>query len=188
MSFTVLFVCTGNICRSPMAERLFRAGIGGGPPVFTMSAGTHALVGHGIDGPSAMALRELGVDPDGHRGQLVEARLIADADLVLTAETAHRSIITEAFPGSRQKTFTLREFARLAGEVDPLDGPDVSALRARVAELAAHRARQRPIPARGADIGDPYGARLEMARTSAAQIADAVHVVIRSLGLTGPPT
>ena len=63
-----------------------------------MSAGTHGLTGWEMDAPSALALRELGGDGEGHGAQRLNRELIADADLILTAETDHRAAIARADP------------------------------------------------------------------------------------------
>jgi protein-tyrosine phosphatase len=185
MTFGVLFVCTGNICRSPVAERLFQARVSLDVPVSVSSAGVGALVGWGIDHPSALALRELGVAPDGHEGRRLTDELVDDADLILTAERAHRQAVVRMDPSATWRTFTIREFGRLADGVpliSEINDPDQ--LRARVAEISAQRqaARDGGRPAND-DIGDPFGADVEVARRSAAHISEAVDAAINALGL-----
>lgn len=183
MTFTVLFVCTGNVCRSPVAERLLRARAGSAP-VMVNSAGMGALVGEGIDGPSALALRELGVDADGHVARQLTAALAGTADLILTAELAHRSAVVQADPLSFRRTFTMREFARLGAELGPLAGPVTeAALRGRVADVADRRGWSDPPEPGVDDIGDPYRASMEVARACVAELADAVAGISGALGL-----
>lgn len=185
MTFTVLFVCTGNICRSPLAERLFQSRISLDADVAVSSAGTGALVGWEIDRPSAVALRELGVAPEGHAGQRLTADLIRESDLILTAERAHRAAVVRSDPSAARRVFTMREFGRLADAVPLISGIDEpEALRARVAEIAAQRGVVPPPEAAGADdVGDPYGADVQTARRTAGQISEAVDEAIRALGL-----
>ncbi|MCW2496671.1 hypothetical protein [Jatrophihabitans sp.] len=183
MSFSVLIVCTGNICRSPLAERLLTARLGAAPVVVT-SAGTGALVGRGVDEPSALVLRELGGDPTGHQARRLTRELANAADLILTAESSHRSTLLQAEPTLFRRTFTLREFARLGAAQPPLAPPITdSALRSRVVEVAAQRGWIEPAAPGLDEIGDPFGAGLEMARLVGGQISDAVDGVILSMGL-----
>lgn len=186
MAFGVLFVCTGNICRSPMAERLFIARLPSLPnelAVVATSAGTRAVVGHGIDTPSLIALRELGGDSSEHAARTFTGALAGAADLVLTAESGHRTQVVQAVPLAFRKTFTMREFARLGAGLGALAEPSEDALRTRVAEVAGRRGWA-DTAAPGADeIGDPFGAALAVARTCAAALADAVDGVLTALGL-----
>jgi protein-tyrosine phosphatase len=187
VAFGVLFVCTGNICRSPMAERLFAARLPALPTeldVAATSAGTRAVVGHGIDTPSLIALRELGGDSSGHVARMFTGALAESADLVLTADSGHRAQVVQAVPLAFRKTFTMREFARLGAGLGPLPEASEDALRARVADVAARRGWA-DTAAPGADeIGDPFGATLAVARSCATSVADAVDGVIAALGLT----
>ena len=185
--FSVLLVCTGNICRSPVAERLLLDRVPPAAPVVVSSAGTHGLDGWPIDGPSALALREMGVDPDGHHARRLTPGMVADTDLVLTAESSHRSTILRAEPLHFRRVFTLLEFGRLGTGLGPLDTVNVESLRERVAQVADRRGDAdagHPPEATGADeIGDPYGARIEVARACAQRIAVGVDAALDALGL-----
>ena len=183
MEFSVLFVCTGNICRSPAAELLFRARTVG-LPITCSSAGTSGLSGHDMDAPSAMAMREYGIDASHHVARRLTAAMTTGADLVLTADSAHRSTVVQAEPLSFRRTFTMREFARLGADLPALDGdvtPD--ALRRRVAEVAAQRGIVEAGPDGSDEIGDPFGGGSDVARFTVATISTALDGVLRALGL-----
>jgi protein-tyrosine phosphatase len=190
MSFTVLMVCTGNICRSPLAERMLRARIGAGADVVVLSAGTHGLTGHEIDGNSAITLREFGIDADGHEAQRLDTRILERADLVLTATVEHRRILLEADPRLLQKVFTLREFARRAGELEPTGDyaiPSPDRLRTRVTAIAGRRGVSAPATSATSDIADPFGGSLKSARATAVAISQAIDSVIGGLELPRAP-
>ncbi len=120
----VLFVCTGNICRSPMAEYLMRRRLPDmkGEPWSVCSAGLAASYGMPASQEAVAAMRELGVDMSGHRSQPVGTGLVEDAALVVAMTAAHRQQIVQLFPGARPKTFLLKSFAPAPGGdvMDPI--------------------------------------------------------------------
>jgi protein-tyrosine phosphatase len=177
--FMILAVCTGNVCRSPAVERLLRQRLG--PTVAVTSAGTSALVGEPIAAPMAELLLTCGANADGFHARLVLAELIEAADLVLPATRAHRSLVVEMWPAAVRRTFTVREFARLLGQIDdtllPAGSPD-ERLRAAIPLAAAQRGRTR-LPPTEDDIVDPYGRDREAYRAAFGSILPAVATVVR---------
>jgi len=104
--FVLLFVCTGNICRSPMAEGIMKELIldeyeMGRPvsPMEVLSAGTHALDGNPASDYAVMVAGEHGIDLSGHRSRMVTEDLLDRADLVLTMEENHTRFIKCMTPG-----------------------------------------------------------------------------------------
>ncbi len=187
VSFQILLVCTGNICRSPVAERLMAYRIGPSTEIEVTSAGTHALVDHEMDAPSALALRGLGVEPDGHRGRQLTTWLIEDADLVLTATVEHRDTVVELLPASADYCYTMREFAQIGALVAEAQAhrPRRTAdeLRERVGHIAMQRGHLEVSATTGLNIGDPFGAGLAAARSTAAMISTVVDEDLAALGL-----
>ena len=182
-NFGVLFVCTGNICRSPTAERLLATRLADPGPVTVTSAGTSGLVGYAMDGPSAAVLRELGGDPAGHVGRQLTAPMVEGASLVLAAQAAHRSGVLALAPMAFRRTFTMREFARLGAGLGDLARPSLDALHERVRAVARLRGVVDPVEPAQDDIGDPFGAPIEVVRMAGQQVADAVDEIIVALGL-----
>jgi len=124
----ILFVCTGNTCRSSMAEALARKILaerpeGKGRLEFS-SAGVAALTGNRASLEAVEALAGMGVDLRDHRATLLTPGIISEADLILTMTRAHREHILEIFPSAAGKVFTLAEYAGAAGDVpDPIGQP-----------------------------------------------------------------
>jgi protein-tyrosine phosphatase len=175
VSFTVLYVCTGNVCRSPMAELLFRGWANPAADVVVSSAGTEALEGHGIDRSSASALGQLGIDPSQHRGRRFEPWMAADADLILTAAREHRDAIISAMPTLYRRTFTMKEFARLVNGLGPGDPRSI------VAAAAARRGQFVPEDPDD-DVRDPYRGAIKHAKTIAEEITESVYATVAALG------
>lgn len=114
MTFEILVVCTGNICRSPVAAQLLAAGLDRGG-VGVTSAGVGAVVGSDIGEGMMDALGRAGVSAGPHEARQATEALISGADLVLTMDTDQRSWILGRVPAALRRTYTLREFALICG-------------------------------------------------------------------------
>jgi protein-tyrosine phosphatase len=100
----ILFVCTGNICRSPMAEGLLRhmLAVRSVNWVRVRSAGTHAMDGRPAEPHAIAAARELGADISAHRARSLDRDLVEQADLILVMEQEHADLIARVLPPARQ--------------------------------------------------------------------------------------
>ncbi|HXG46419.1 MAG TPA: RpiB/LacA/LacB family sugar-phosphate isomerase, partial [Methylomirabilota bacterium] len=107
---TILFVCTGNICRSPMAEGLFRHAVKGRGDYRVLSAGVGAIEGLPPSEHAVRAVRELGIDISGQRSRMLTADLVQQADFIFGMTHSHVDAITLLYPQAAEKTFLLREF------------------------------------------------------------------------------
>ena len=107
---SVLFVCTGNICRSPIAEGLFRRLLGNRKDIEVASAGVHAVRGQPPSLYAVQVCEEEGVDISGLRSQPLAAALIDQATHIFAMTGAHLETIQMLFPDGAEKSFLLREF------------------------------------------------------------------------------
>ncbi len=177
VSGPLLVVCTGNVCRSPAAELLLRAGLGdAGPGV--ASAGLSALAGEPVAAPMAALLRADGVDPDGFTARQLDVPALRGAGVVLTMTTAQRAAVVGRAPAVVRRAFTLREFAELArlGAGVPQEGDPAARLAALVA--AAPRLRALRTGAREDDVEDPYGRSADVFARSYGHVRDAVATLV----------
>ena len=160
--FTILVVCTGNVCRSPLAGQLLAkaAGHAFADSVVVVSAGTEAPVGAPMSPPAAAISTSLGADPSSHAAQQLTIEQVRDADLVLVASRAHRSEVARMLPRVARRLFTIREFGRLAQAVTE-SAPDAARsaddLRELVAKAVALRGYLSPVQPELDDIVDPIG-------------------------------
>jgi protein-tyrosine phosphatase len=121
--YRILMVCTGNICRSPLMERLLLARLRASLTVTeaarfaVSSAGTWALSGEPMSAEAAETLVALGGDPSGFAARDLDPSTLAGADLILTAAREHRGLVVGSEPRVADRTVTVREFARLLGPV-----------------------------------------------------------------------
>ncbi|MDI6711442.1 MAG: low molecular weight protein arginine phosphatase [Thermoanaerobacterales bacterium] len=131
MAKKILFVCSGNTCRSPMAEGLARHLLprpgewaAGEEEILVFSAGVHALPGDPATENAVEALAEDGIDLRRHRAALLTREMIHEADLVLTMTAGHRRLVREMAPDQAGKVFTLAEYAGVGGDLpDPFGQP-----------------------------------------------------------------
>ncbi len=107
---TVLFVCTGNVCRSPMAEGLFEHAVRGRGAYRVLSAGVGAVDGQPASEYAVRALRELGLDISPHRSRHLTADVVAQANYIFGMTHSHVDAIMLLYPQAAEKTFLLREF------------------------------------------------------------------------------
>jgi glycine hydroxymethyltransferase len=107
---TVLFVCTGNVCRSPMAEGIFRQAVRGRGEYQALSAGLGAGEGLPPSAHAVEAVRELGIDISGLRSQMLTAELVEQADYIFGMTHSHIDTVATLYPQAAEKTFLLREF------------------------------------------------------------------------------
>lgn len=121
----VLFVCSGNTCRSPMAEALLRHLLrerGMPENMVVSSAGLAAVDGAPATEGARRALAAHGLNLDGHRSQPVTDQVVESADLILAMETRHRSELERRYPDKKGVIFTLKEYAGETGQdLDVLD-------------------------------------------------------------------
>src|SRR5215475_6582077 len=107
---TVLFVCTGNVCRSPMAEGIFRHAVQGHGNYRVFSAGLGAMEGQPPSHYAVQAVRELGIDISSQRSRMLTPELVHHADYIFGMTHSHVDTVMLLYPHAAEKTFLLREF------------------------------------------------------------------------------
>lgn len=195
-TFRVVFVCTGNICRSPTAEiltgHLLKGRLGGREAArfAVSSAGVQAVTGSAMHPLSRDQLAPWGLE-GAHSGRFVARQLrcgiVENVDLVLGASPNHRSSVLEEFPELLDRTFSLREFARLAAAVPPETLPPDLVKRAR-AVVGEARGLRGQIQAPDDDrIPDPMGGPKSSHQLSTVLIFEALRAVLDVLAPRNAP-
>jgi protein-tyrosine phosphatase len=190
-TFTILTVCSGNICRSPVAEQLLRKGLADIHIVRVESAGTIAKDGDTMPVQAQALSAYYGADPSGHEARYLVEQYADDAQLVFAMAREHRKAIVSLSPRATRYTFTIREFGRLAAgitdadlaEIAQLPREDVSArLRAAVALVASRRGQVEgaTVPDDD-DVVDPYRRSDETFMRSGQQLVPSVDIAIALL-------
>ena len=198
----ILTVCTGNICRSPVAERLLQAGLDqvlpGGFEV--RSAGTRALVGDPVQPLSADIIRTFGGTAEGFAARQLSARILRNVDLVLTMTSGHRGEVLQLDASLLKRTFTIREFARMLDVLEEREGQSPQGAGLNGERLAANTKLWRKLPARAAsvrhlalapdaadnDVVDPYRRSADYYRQMEDELAPAIISVLRFARLNVP--
>ena len=168
--FTVLHVCMGNICRSPMAERLLaravrdRSGPVGDQLVRSVSAGTGGWhEGEEMNPPASRQVRARGGSADDFTARKLRGDFIDEADLIFTATADQYDYVVALRPEAAGRTFVMGEFGRLLGAVDaatlpPAEAkPDAVYARGVAIVEAVNRLRDGEAPQPGDDLDDPWG-------------------------------
>lgn len=187
-SFSILTVCTGNICRSPFAEQLLRNGLKPWPDVTLSSAGTAALTGQPMPEQAAALSRRYGGDPSAHIARELSAQQISDADLVFAMSREHRRAVVELVPRAIRYAFTIRECARLVSDVTDVDLDELAELHPDDVTARFHALVELAASQRGAvappetpvddDVVDPYRQSDDVYDESARQLVPAVDTIV----------
>lgn len=182
--FSIVLVCTGNICRSPLAEWALARGLGDGIRIRLSSGGTGAVAGMTVPPATVQVAHEAGLTPREHAARRLDAATVRTSDLLLAMTREHRAQVARLVPAAARRTFTLREFARLAAPPDEVDERELggiaseeSRLRHGVLIAAGRRGSVPLVPAEDDDVVDPYGRPVEVHRRAADQIIPAVETV-----------
>lgn len=148
----ILFVCTGNTCRSPMAEALLKSKM---PEVEVKSAGIYAQENESANKNTIEVLKEKDIDIV-HYAQSVTTKLLNWADTILTMTNAHKQILIQEYPQFEKKLFTLREYV---ADVD----------------------KQEEATCINTDIGDPFGGNLDIYRNTLLELEQYIYYLMKKI-------
>jgi protein-tyrosine phosphatase len=169
-TFSILAVCTANICRSPMIELLLRQRLDA--ERFSIgSAGVYGWNRAPVDSMVTLELARFGVRALGFQSRALTDEAIEQADLILAATRDHRAHILGRSPDALRKTYTLLEFAAL------MDDSEAESPEALVEETFKRRSQARL----DLDLPDPYRQAPDFHRAVAEQVRDAVDVIAKGL-------
>jgi protein-tyrosine-phosphatase len=151
----ILFVCTGNTCRSSMAAAIaVHLAKERGMDIPVSSAGIAARAGEPATPAAVAALAAMGIDLAEHRARRLEAAMVNSADVILAMTAAHKEYIRHLFPAAAAKTYTLKEYARDEGTATGSEVKD------------------------DLDIPDPFGSGPELYRSMARELSELVSRVL----------
>ncbi|MDR2252588.1 MAG: hypothetical protein LBD97_01790 [Bifidobacteriaceae bacterium] len=152
--FAILTVCEGNISRSPAAQFLLAAALGKCFTVESAGVAADGVAGRPVDRWTRSYLSKRGVNSSAHGARQLNGALIGNAELILTMTLDQRAWVVAEVPRALRRTFTIREFARLALAVR---GQNPNSLSDMVRRAAASRAVYPVAPGGSDEIADPAG-------------------------------
>lgn len=176
--FSVLHVCTGNICRSPMSERILDGLTG--EDVHNHGAGISAFhEGENMEPNSMDELESRGYEFGGHRARRLVRAHVESSDLILVATTGHLEYIAERFPEAVGRTFLVRSLGRAAADLLPDLSSGDAATRGKALAAAADERRG---DYDAINLSDPWGRSRAVYGSIADQLEDALRPVAAVLG------
>jgi protein-tyrosine-phosphatase len=171
----ILIVCTGNLCRSPMASAVLQSALSekGCPGIEVASAGTWAGSGDHATSEACAVVAERGMDLTSHRSRPLDPDELRRADLVIAMTSVHLREIQSLDPGAAGKTLLLKELAELSFDQPPGGDPE--------SRLRLVLAAKRPEWRRALDLDDPMGLPRASYERCLAEIERAVEVLTTAL-------
>jgi protein-tyrosine-phosphatase len=190
---TILLVCTGNICRSPMAEGFLRRmladrGIQG---IRVESSGVAGWEGSTPTAEAVEALAGYGLDISSHRARRLTQPMVEEADAIVAMAADHREAVDRVVPEAAVRVFTLKELVALLESApgDRIDGAFDEQLRASIRLAEAEREAHAGTELADEDIADPLGLGIESFRAVAWELEDLSRRLVDGLfpGTDGAP-
>lgn len=167
-------VCTGNLCRSPMAEAVFRHAVATrGCDIEVASSGTWAYYGNPATDEAVEVLRQKGIDLSGHQSRALDPQELKQADLIVGMTSVHRREILQVAPEVEPKLVLMKELVEVAIEGD-LPGSSIGRLERL---LGASRPKWR----RALDLDDPMGKPINAYEQTVTHIEMGVEVLVNAL-------
>ncbi|SHJ80291.1 protein-tyrosine phosphatase [Anaerobranca californiensis DSM 14826] len=192
----ILFVCTGNTCRSPMAEAYIKDKIKDG---YFLSAGTDAIDNLPASENAVMALKDLGIELKEHRSQRITKEKLAEVDLVLTMTLRHKIRLINQYPEFKDKIFTLKEYAKgidlekIIKRVEELesiilqsknelnnDGENIEEFKSKFQKEIGELQKLYETMAE-LDVADPFGGTLDDYRVTLQEIKEHIDLIIEKI-------
>lgn len=186
MATTILAICTGNICRSPVLARLLAARTDG--TVQIESAGVRARVGEPIALKMASLLQSRGLDSGQFSARQLTPEMIRSATVIITMSRSQRSAVVRAVPEAVRRTYTLLELAHvLSTSPGPRTATDDATRWAKIPELVSLERLNHSAGTRELDIEDPWGRSDKAFRRAFERIWTATDTVCGVLGTGRQP-